>query len=369
MSSSTENKIQAQAEMLGNRLQKRFKHLSKWAKRCNIEAFRLYDRDIPEIPLLLDFYGNVTTPHNAAITAALYKRPYEKDEDDEEQWLSVMKESIADVLKIKPDNIFMKLRENKRPRQSRLEQKFSKQYEKIPGQQFTKIIKENNLKFKVNFTDYIDSGLFLDRRLLRAIVREESAGKKVLNLFSYTGSFSVFAAAGGAAATDSVDMSNTYQNWAQDNFSINGFKSTIIHQKDYKQSQCEHRLICADALKFIEQAAKAALKWDIIILDPPAFSNSKKMMRGDRAVNFDLRRDHTMLITQCLKLLVPGGKLFLSCNTRNFKPKADELKEQLMHLKDAKLHAKDLTIVDLTNKLIDEDFKGRKIPATFMINF
>ncbi|MDR0302985.1 MAG: class I SAM-dependent methyltransferase [Treponema sp.] len=339
-------KITGQSQMFANRLQKRFRHLKKWAQRKGVGAFRLYDRDIPEIPLVLDFYGNCTLPWEAAIAGALYKRPYEKSEEDENQWLSVMKDTIALALGIAPDHIFLKQRQRQRG---------ASQYEKTGEARFEKIVSEGDLSFKVNLSDYLDTGLFPDRRLLRAMVRSEASGKKVLNLFSYTGSFSVYAAAGGAASTDSVDLSNTYLSWARENFSLNGFSAQLLQVWDFfsgNASQGAHRLIRADVLDFLEKAAVSKNRWDIIVLDPPVFSNSKKMTG-----NFDLQRDFIDLAGKCLKLLAGGGKLFISVNQRQFKTSAAEIGEKL-----------EVYVTDLQDKVTDEDFHGKKIPQSFLIN-
>ncbi|MCL2197000.1 MAG: class I SAM-dependent methyltransferase [Treponema sp.] len=333
-----EDKTAVQSQMFANRLSKRFRHLKKWAQRTGAGAFRLYDRDIPEIPLVLDFYGNCTQIQNAALSGALYKRPYEKDDNDENAWLSLMKQSAAVALGIKPENVFLKQRQK---------QKGLLQYEKMGDERFTQIVNEGGLFFKVNLSDYLDTGLFIDRRLLRAIVRAESAGKKVLNLFSYTGAFSVYAAAGGAASTDSVDLSNTYLNWAKENFLLNGFKIGGAH-----------KLIRADALEYIDKAVKERMRWDIIVADPPAFSNSKKMPDS-----FDLNRDLTDLLVKCLALLAPEGKIFASVNLRCGVPEARELEASLLENQTQK----DLQVIDLDNKIIDEDFKNRKIPKAFLI--
>ena len=356
-----EEKINAQAQMLANRLQKRFRHLKKWsrvsAQKTGAGAFRLYDRDIPEIPLVLDFYGDNANPQEAALCGALYKRPYEKDEADEAFWLSVMKDSIAAALDIKPEHIFMKQRQK---------QKGELQYEKMSSvnagssaglKRFEKIISEGGLSFKVNLSDYLDTGLFVDRRLLRAMIRNESAGKKVLNLFSYTGSFSVYAAAGGAVSTDSIDLSNTYLDWARENFELNGFSANIVKYYDdfFGKASCrENRLLKADVLDFLDRAIKARKRWDIIILDPPAFSNSKKMTD-----DFDLNRDLAGMLEKCLALLATGGKIFLSVNLRRKAPTAAELEAEL----------KNTRITDITGKITDEDFKGRKIPKAFLIYY
>ncbi|MDR1838807.1 MAG: class I SAM-dependent methyltransferase [Treponema sp.] len=349
-----QDKTQVQAEMLANRLQKRFRHLKKWAQRTVAGAFRLYDRDIPEIPLVLDYYGDVCLPQEAAVSGALYKRPYEKDEDDEERWLSAMKDSAALTLGVDPERVFLKQRQRQRG---------TSQYEKMDKAQFTKIVSEGGLAFKVNLSDYLDTGLFPDRRLLRAMVRTEAAGKKVLNLFSYTGSFSVYAASGGALSTDSIDLSNTYLSWARENFSLNGFSASLLQQWDFFSRSCPnsaHKLIRADVLDFLEKAAAAKMRWDIIILDPPAFSNSKKMTGS-----FDLNRDMTELVSSCMGRLASGGKIFLSVNTRRQAVTAVELETELR----VRLapNAENLRVTDLSDKIIDEDFKGKKTPKGFLI--
>ena len=341
---NTTEKTAAQSQLLANRLQKRFRHLKKWAQRTGAGVFRLYDRDIPEIPLVLDFYGDCAQPLNAALSGALYKRPYEKDEDDEERWLLAMKDSAAGALGIDRERIFLKQRQK---------QKGASQYEKINTARFTKTVNEGDLSFKVNLSDYLDTGLFPDRRLLRAMIRGECEGKKLLNLFSYTGLFSVYAAAGGAASTDSADMSNTYCDWARENFSLNNITAEIMQQWDFFSGKraCANKIIRADVLDFLEKAAAVKMRWDIIVLDPPAFSNSKKM-----TASFDLRRDITGLVSRCLNLLAPGGKLFLSINTRR-SVTAQELEDEF----------KGAHVLDLGKKLIDEDFKGRKMPDTYLI--
>ena len=341
-------KTALQSQMFENRLKKRFHHLKKWAQRTGAGVFRLYDRDIPEIPLVLDYYGD---EKDVAIAGSLYKRPYEKDEDDEEKWLSAMKESAVRALGIKSENIFLKQRERQRG---------SSQYEKFDNSSFIKIVSEKDLSFKVNLSDYLDCGLFPDRRLLREIVRGEANGKKVLNLFSYTGSFSVYAVAGGAVSTDSVDLSNTYLSWARENFSLNGLSARMIsHEEEFftlKENPRDgiNRLIRADVLSFLEKAVSKGVKWDIIIIDPPAFSNSKKMTDS-----FDLRRDLKNLIGQAVNLLNPCGKIFLSVNARTIK--SSDIITELAE------YSKNIRITDLEKKIIDEDFRGRKIPKAFEI--
>jgi 23S rRNA G2069 N7-methylase RlmK/C1962 C5-methylase RlmI len=331
--------MDTQAQMLANRLTKRLKHLKKWAKRLNIEAFRLYDRDIPEIPLVLDLYGDV-------ISGALYKRPYEKDPAEEALWLEAMREALSQSTGIAPQNVIIKQRE----RQCGLAQ-----YEKTSEKGLIREIREGKYKFKVNLSDYLDTGLFLDRRALRNMVGADANGKRVLNLFCYTASFSVYAALGGAISTDSVDLSNTYLNWAHENFALNKVpaeKVTDTFCRSQRGKGNSHRLIRADVNAFLEEAGAEGCYWDSIILDPPAFSNSK-MARAD----FDLKRDYLSLLARCLALLSPNGKLWFSASARSFRASAEELERTL-----------GAKIADISAKIVDEDFRGKKAPKTFLLS-
>jgi 23S rRNA G2069 N7-methylase RlmK/C1962 C5-methylase RlmI len=345
--------------MLANRVSKRYKHLRKWARRLGLEAFRLYDRDIPEIPLVLDFY-------NGVISGALYKRPYEKDPALESIWINSMKNSLSQSLEIAPENIIIKQREKKHGED---------QYEKIAEQGLVYEIREGKYKFKVNLSDYLDTGLFLDRRALRQMVESDANGKQVLNLFCYTASFSIYAAGGGAVSTDSVDLSNTYLSWARDNFSLNGFKAERLRLEEFvatsgynntvsDSTQCRNRLIRADVNAFLEQSLaarrsnEARFSWDSIIVDPPAFSNST-MARAD----FDLKKDYESLLAKCLALLSPDGKLWFSANARSFKAAACDLEKTLCG------QFPGIKVVDITNKIVDEDFKGKKGPKTFVMGY
>ena len=350
-------KTELQAQMLANRLSKKFKHLSKWAKRCGTWAFRLYDRDIPEIPLVLDYYGDGVS--QGAVSGALYNRPYEKDEKEEEAWLEAMRKAVSEALGINPADIFLK---------RRLRQRGGNQYNKQSNRTVVRTVNENGLQFKVNLSDYLDTGFFPDRRLMRSKIKNEAAGKKVLNLFCYTATYSVAAAAGGAEASCSVDMSNTYLDWALENFRLNKIKTRITDSRDNNSMlrHSGHQLVRANVLVFLREARTARCKWDIIVLDPPAFSNSKKM----KAVKtpgkplpqtLDLKRDHLELIEQCLELLEEGGKLWFSLNARGFSTDADALETAL------KSKFPQVKVLDLTKKLTDEDFKGKKIPRTFLI--
>jgi 23S rRNA (cytosine1962-C5)-methyltransferase len=330
---SQDDKTLRQAEMLENRLRKRAKHLRKWAKRIGTDAFRVYDRDIPEIPLLIELYGD-------AAAGALYARPYEKDEAEEERWLRAMSEAASAALGLPADRIFLKQRKRQRG---------TDQYERIADSAVTAVVAEGGLKFSVNLSDYLDTGLFLDHRKTRALVRAEAGGKRVLNLFCYTASFSVYAASGGASEVDSVDLSNTYLDWAAENFALNGFEAVHADPQEIaarRRLPGRFRLIRADALRFLTGAAEAGLSWDAIVLDPPTFSNSKKM-EG----TLDVRRDYRSLVESCLRVLSPGGVLWFSTNARGFSLSPDEFPQ--------------VSVKDIGPSTLDEDFRDRAPRACY----
>jgi 23S rRNA G2069 N7-methylase RlmK/C1962 C5-methylase RlmI len=327
----SEEKTAAQAEMLENRLKKRHRHLRKWARRVGAEAYRLYDRDIPEIPLVLDRYGD-------AVAGAFYQRPYETGEAEASRWLAAMGEAVSRALEIKADSIFLK---------KRARQRGKAQYEKIGSRSEARDIMEGRLRFRVNLSDYLDTGLFLDHRKTRGLVRELSAGKRVLNLFCYTASFSVYAADGGARSVDSVDLSNTYLDWAKTNFALNNLEALPVSPGALLSGKAPlppWRLIRGDVLRFLEDAS--SLRWDLVILDAPAFSNSKKM-----AGALDLKRDHRGLIGQCLRLLDPGGRLIFSANPKGFALRPQDFPGT--------------TVEDIRETLRDEDFAGKRVPAVY----
>jgi 23S rRNA G2069 N7-methylase RlmK/C1962 C5-methylase RlmI len=339
-----EAKTALQAEMLENRLRKRRRHLKKWARRIGADAYRLYDRDIPEIPLALDLYGD-------AVSGALYKRPYEKDRAEEERWLGSMIGAVSRALEIPETLIFLKRRERQRG---------AAQYRRIGNTRVIRDVNEGGLRFRVNLSDYLDTGLFPDRRRLRALIRGEAAGKRVLNLFCYTASFSVYAAAGGARELDSVDLSNTYLEWGLENFRLNGFRGEPVppgallepekrrHGDPHLRDLPPFRFIRADALSFLRDAQGARRRWDMIILDPPTFSNSKKM-----GAVLDIGRDYKPLISRCLALLSPGGTIWFSTNARGFKLGEGDVPG--------------VSVEDRTERIRDEDFRGKRIPACYLI--
>lgn len=341
-----QDKTQYQAELLENRISKRYKHLRKWAKRTGVFCFRLYDRDIPEIPLAIDIYeeepdaskieeqaessgGDSSTASNKGrmfARIALYERPYEKQEDEELAWLNAMKASVAKVLAIPTESIITKVRRR---------QSGDSQYEKEDVKTLAFITREQGLRFKVNLSDYIDTGIFFDHRPLRLTVQNEAAGKRVLNLYCYTGAFSVYAAAGEAAHIDSVDLSGKYLGWAEENMRLNGFTD-----------KSKYRFIEGDVTTFLE---KAFGKYDIIILDPPTFSNSKKT-----DTMLDINKDWPSLIALCTSLLSENGVLYFSTNSRKLSFDEKKIPE-------------DFAAKDITSSTIPEDFRNERIHRVWKI--
>ena len=268
-----------------NRLGKNIKHYLKWAKRHDLEAWRVYDRDIPQFPFAIDVYGE-------HIHLQEYDTGWLMPPDEYEVWLKGVLEAIAFITGFTPQQVHLKRRER---------QKGKEQYEKTgkAGEDF--VVRENGRQFWVNLDKYLDTGLFLDHRNTRKRVGELAAGKRFLNLFSYTGSFTVYAATGGALSSETVDLSNTYLDWAKRNFELN--------HMDLSQ----HHIVRADVFQYLQQAAEQGKQFDLVVMDPPSFSNSKKMLDI-----LDIQRDHVALIDGAMKLLAPDGLLFFSNNLRSF---------------------------------------------------
>ena len=270
--------------MFSNRLTKVYKHLGKQAKRQGISCYRVYDHDLPEFPFCIEFYGD-------KLYLAEYRRRHGMEEEEHDAWLYECVPVISGVLGIPEDEIYWRQRERKAGRQG--------QYEKQGSEGLFFPVPEGGLSFLVNLTDYLDTGLFLDHRITRDRVRSESADKDVLNLFAYTGSFSVYAAAGGARSVTTVDLSKTYLGWAENNMRLNNLEDasrTFVH---------------ADVKQYLETLPEAA--FDLVIMDPPTFSNSKRMKDF-----LDIQRDHVPLLNQVLRSVRPGGKVYFSTNFTRF---------------------------------------------------
>lgn len=303
-----------QAEMFRNRLTKRAHHLRRWPGR-GITCYRLYDRDIPEVPLAVDFY-------DGHLHLAEYDRPYDHSPAQHADWLDLMVRTAAKAMDIPPGDVFLKHRRRQRDED---------QYEKFSDAGRTFDVTEAGLKFRVNLSDYLDTGLFLDHRITRSLVRDEAAGRRVLNLFAYTGAFTVYAAAGGAKSTTTVDLSNTYLDWARENMAINGFDGP------------EHRFVRSDAPSFLLEYPPGSV-WDLAVVDPPTFSNSK-MVEGD----WDVLTRHVELLTNLARRMSPGGVIYFSNNFRRFKLDEPALAEAGMSVR------------EITNQTIPEDFRNKRI--------
>jgi 23S rRNA (cytosine1962-C5)-methyltransferase len=306
--------------MFENRLLKVHKHYSKLARRQEVACYRFYDHDLSEFPFAIEWYDGV-------VHAAEYKRRHGMEDEEHEEWLAACKGVLAKVLQIDPLNIFMKVRQRKAGRQG--------QYEKFAEQKVERIVPEGGLNFIINLTDYLDTGLFLDHRITRGMVRDEAKGKRVLNLFCYTGSFSVYAAAGGAKEVVSVDLSKTYLNWAKRNMQYN---------KLYDDEK--HYFIHDDVLEWINNIP--ANSFDLVVCDPPTFSNSKRMED-----TFDVQRDHVALVKRLLKGCDEGGRIYFSNNYRGFVIDRE--------------HIPTHSIKDITGATTPFDFQGRLHRSCFLI--
>ncbi len=308
----------AGGEMLANRLRKNLKNLGRWARREGIDCFRLYDADLPEYAFAVDLY------HDPQGQRFVHVQEYEAPKSiDPDKVLRRQQEALAvmpKVLEVPAERLFFKTRRR---------QKGRAQYEKLAAQGHFHEVREAKARLLVNFEDYLDTGLFLDHRITRGMLGQLAAGRRFLNLFAYTGSATVHAALGGASATTTVDMSNTYLEWARRNLALNGFGGE------------EHEFIRADCMEWLErEAARRTRRYGLIFLDPPTFSSSKKM-----AETFDVQRDHVTLISRAAALLEEDGVLIFSNNFRRFKLDTEQLAF--------------LSVEDVTRLTIPEDFKRR----------
>ncbi len=279
------------ALMFINRLKKNYKHLKKWARKNNISCYRVYDADIPQYAVAIDIYEQW-------VYVQEYQAPKTVDKNKAFQRINDVIDVVADILETKQEYVVLKVRKK---------QEGLAQYQKQDKKDYKTTVTENGLKFIINVYDYIDTGLFLDHRNTRQLIKKLANKRSFLNLFAYTGSVTVYAAAGGAKTTTTVDMSNTYLNWAQENLSINGYSGNV-----YAQSR--HKFIREDCLEWLKQAIAENKKYQLIFIDPPTFSNSKKM-----STSLDINRDHAALLSGCLALLADDGQIIFSTNAKNFK--------------------------------------------------
>ncbi|MBF0309707.1 MAG: bifunctional 23S rRNA (guanine(2069)-N(7))-methyltransferase RlmK/23S rRNA (guanine(2445)-N(2))-methyltransferase RlmL [Magnetococcales bacterium] len=281
---ATAKSVSAGGEMFANRLRKNKKHLERWLRREEISCYRLYDADMPEYNLALDCYGDWAHVQE-------YQAPWSVDADKAKARFEEACAQLNRVLELPPGHLVTKVR---------FRQQDGAGYERLGRQGPRLEVKEDGLTFYVNLTDHVDTGLFLDGRLVRRLIRNRASGMRFLNLFGYTGTATVHAAAGGAVSSVTVDRSRTYLEWAQDNLLRNGFNDS------------RHRLERADCLEWLEGNQES---FDLIFVDPPTFSNSS-MTEQD----FDLQRDHPLLLERCVARLNPGGCLLFSLHRQKFAP-------------------------------------------------
>jgi 23S rRNA (guanine2445-N2)-methyltransferase / 23S rRNA (guanine2069-N7)-methyltransferase len=305
------------SQMLANRLRKDLRHLGRWARRSEVSCYRLYDADLPEYAAAVDLYQT-----DDAVWAVVqeYAAPLEVEPELARLRLEELLGAVAEVLELPAERIELKTRRRQRG---------NTQYDKLGATERLHTVTEGGCRFLVNFNDYLDTGLFLDHRLTRALLRDLAAGRDFLNLFAYTGSASVYAAAGRALSTTSVDLSRPYLDWAQRNLALNGFSGEA------------HRLVQADCLEWLERALiwpTARPRYGLIFLDPPTFSSSKRMEGV-----LDVQRDHVQLIRRAAELLTPDGILIFSNNYRRFRLDREALQG--------------LLVEDLTAATIPEDFR------------
>ena len=301
------------SSIIKNRIRKNYRHIRKWAKRTCSDCFRVYDRDIKEYPLVIDFYAG-----RFCVQFFSYDRDCDEPSD---QLREEINQALCSIFASTPDLIYWKTRVKRRKTQ---------QYEKIDEKEAFFTVFEYGVKFKINLHDYLDTGLFLDHRETRRLVSSIAKGKRVLNLFAYTCSFSVHAAFAGASFTKSVDMSNTYTAWGRDNFILNALSSK------------NNVIVRADCMKFLDQELSSSSLFDIIIIDPPTISRSKKM---DQI--FDVQIDYLTILSKALLLLSTNGVIFFSTNSRKFKLDASLLPA--------------CSIQEITEKTIPFDFHNKKI--------
>jgi len=308
------------AEAFTNRLRKDFKHLSKWAEREGVSCWRVYDADLPEYNLAVDLYERW-------VHVQEYERPPEIDERVAERRVREALAAIPQVLGVRAGEVFLKVRRR---------QKGAGQYEKLAETGERHEVREGGLRFLVNFTDYLDTGLFLDHRLVRRLVGELAKGRRFLNLSAYTGTATVYAAKGGAASTTTVDLSNTYLEWAGRNLMLNGITGR------------KHERVRADAMEFLRHDKRS---YDLVFCDPPTFSRSKAMVG-----TFDVQRDHLALLQAIRGRLAPGGVIVFSTNLRRFK------------LDEEGLGGLGLVASDLTQKTLPPDFaRNPRIHRVFRV--
>ena len=312
-------KAREQAQLFRSRLTKLARHLRRWPTKRGITCFRLYERDIPEIPLVVDRYED-------HLHIAEFERPHERDRAEHADWLDLMARTAGEALDIDRRNIFLKRRQRQRG---------ENQYEPVADTKHEITVGEGGLKFLVNLSDYVDTGLFLDHRVTRSMVRDAAEGANFLNLFGYTGAFTVYAAAGGAARTTTVDASATYLAWAERNMAANDLTGP------------RHRFVRSGAMEYLRQLPQIEI-YNLAVVDPPTFSN-RKASDDDWSV----QDGHAELFAELLPRMKPGGVIYFSTNFRRFKLNEGAIAPATIH--------------EISKQTVPEDFRNRRIHRCWRI--
>jgi len=306
----TREKALHQAELIANRVRKNYRHLARRFRRQNIDCFRLYDWDIPEIRAVVDWYAG-------HLVVAEYVRLQTSSE-----WLPNMARAVAKALDVPKENTHVKRR--------RTSTKTGKRYKKLDSKGVRFEARERDLRFWVNLDDYLDTGLFSDHRDTRVLIREQASGEDFLNLYAYTGAFTCAAVAGGAKASVTVDRSETYLKWARENLQLNGLESK------------EHILVQSDVTEYLIKAVKARRRFTLAMVDPPSFFEDERA-----GVSFDISRDHPELLRNVFKVMAPRAIVYFSTNHQRFEPRFDGLRVKV--------------IEEITPQTIPEDYRNRQI--------
>jgi 23S rRNA G2069 N7-methylase RlmK/C1962 C5-methylase RlmI len=312
----TAEKAEHHAEIFANRLKTRYRHLSRRFRKQNIDVFRLYDRDIPEVRAVVDWYqGHLVIGEYVRLQTG-------------PEWLPRMARAAGEALNVPPEKIFLKRRQTRSGRDERYTRT------EVKGRRF--VVSERDLKFWVNLDGFLDTGLFSDHRNTRVLVRGMAKGRDVLNLYAYTGSFSIAAAFGGAKSITTVDRSATYVSWAKDNFKLNG-----IGNRAYE-------FVRSDVEEYLEMLRKNKRKFTLAVVDPPSFSQR----RGTGQFNVNVH--HTELLEKVFTVMAPGATVIFSTNHQRFDPKLNRLNAR--------------AIKELTPRTIPEDYRNRLIHRSWQID-
>ena len=320
------------SEQFAARLRKVFKERRKWAAREGVTCYRVYDSDLPDYAVAIDVYtGAGDARGNTYLHIAEYAPPSSVDPVKARHRFNDALAIAPIVCNVRPDHVFSK---------TRIRDKGGSQYRNAGHRAYSTTIEENGYQFEVDLAGRLDTGLFLDHRATRKLIEQKADGVRFLNLFAYTGTASVYAAGGGAASTTTVDLSQTYLDWAKRNMMANGFKGA------------DHVFERADVMRWITDARRSGKRYDLIFVDPPTFSNSKAM--GKRT--WDVQRDHVELLIGVSRLLSEEGEAVFSCNLRSFKPFVDELEKY------------GVEIEDISPETIPEDFaRTPKIHKCYLV--